>query len=370
VTYHSDFESEERGRGMGRGWITWLVAAVLIGTVLVLAGLPTDKVIEIPGPVYDTLGTVEVDNETVPLIDIPMAETFPTTGSLDMLTVRTIGNREEPAKWYQVIEAWLDPSQAVVKLNDIYPKGQSTEESIELGQAQMKESQQEAIAAAMNVLGEDYTTQVSVIGTTEGSAAEGILEPDDVILNVNGVAVESAAEVRGQLAENGTELPANITIVRDGETQVVQVTPRSGDDPSSPPLIGIQITTTYTFPYDVTVQLENVGGPSAGQVFALAIIDKLSPGPLTGGLDFAGTGTIQPDGTISAIGGIRQKMYGAQREGADYFLAPASNCDEVVDHIPAGLTVFAVANLSDSIAVLNTLSAGGSTDLLPRCMAG
>ena len=158
--------------------------------------------------------------------------------------------------------------------------------------------------------------------------------------------------------------PGPMAVLRDGAEVTSSVAPVAGDNGT---VIGVELTTTFDFPFEVAVQLESVGGPSAGQIFALAIVDKLTPGALTGGQEFAGTGTIAPDGTIGSIGGIRQKLVGADRAGADYFLAPVANCDEVVGHIPEGMQVFAVSTIADSLSVLNTVSSGASTAFLPRC---
>jgi PDZ domain-containing protein len=119
----------------------------------------------------------------------------------------------------------------------------------------------------------------------------------------------------------------------------------------------------------VTIQLDNVGGPSAGQMFALGIIDKLTPGSITGGENVAGTGTITAGGEVGPIGGIRQKMYGAKDAGAEYFLAPVDNCNEVTGHIPSGLTVFAITTLDDSLAALEAISTGADSSALPTCPA-
>jgi len=148
----------------------------------------------------------------------------------------------------------------------------------------------------------------------------------------------------------------------------VQVTPvlSEGEDPQ--PIIGINPAKGYDFPFEVNVQLGDIGGPSAGQILALAIIDKLTPGALVDGLAVAGTGTITPEGVIGPIGGITQKLYGAQRAGAHVFLAPASNCEDIAaGSVPDGLDIYAVATLADSIYVLNTLATGAGTSLLPRC---
>jgi len=104
-------------------------------------------------------------------------------------------------------------------------------------------------------------------------------------------------------------------------------------------------------------------------MFALGIIDTLTPGELNGGQNVAGTGTITADGTVGPIGGIRQKMWGAVKVGADWFLAPASNCDEVVGHIPGHLKVFAVKTLDDSLDVLEAIRDDGDLSALPTCTA-
>ena len=135
-------------------------------------------------------------------------------------------------------------------------------------------------------------------------------------------------------------------------------------------LLGVNLITDYDFPIDVTIQLNNVGGPSAGMMFALGIIDTLTPGELNGGQDFAGTGTITADGEVGPIGGIRQKMHGAQDAGAEWFLAPAANCDEVVGHVPAGLEVFSVETLDDALDVLDAVREDGDMAALPTCAAG
>ncbi|HZU92988.1 MAG TPA: S16 family serine protease, partial [Microbacterium sp.] len=132
-------------------------------------------------------------------------------------------------------------------------------------------------------------------------------------------------------------------------------------------LIGITLTTEYDFPIDVTIQLDNVGGPSAGMMFALGIVDELTPGEMTGGNDIAGTGTIDAAGAVGPIGGIRQKLYGAVDAGADYFLAPTSNCDEVVGHVPDGLQVISTSTLEESLDALEVIANGGDVDDLPTC---
>ena len=355
-----------RSRGSTVGWSLILLAMLV---TLVVALVPSPYVIEQPGPVFDTLGQVEVGGEEVPLIDIADATTYPTSGSLNMLTVSINGNRENRLNWFQVASAWFDSSKAVVPLDTVYPAGVTVEQSNEQSQTEMQNSQQEAVAAALTALDYDFTTSLEVVVVGEGTPADGQLEAGDTIVSVNGETFTDVTGLKATIAENGVESPASVVILRDGVEQTLAITPVMSGGANSAPIVGITVKGNFEFPIDVTIQLEKVGGPSAGQMFALGIIDKLTPGELTGGQDIAGTGTITGGGEIGPIGGIRQKMFGAVRAGADYFLAPVDNCNEVVDHVPDGLEVFAVATLDDSLAVLDAVSTGASTAGLPTCDA-
>ena len=117
----------------------------------------------------------------------------------------------------------------------------------------------------------------------------------------------------------------------------------------------------------ITFHLDDIGGPSGGLIFALGIIDKVTPGQLTGGKSIAGTGTISPDGEVGAIGGIRLKMLSAKRAGDRFFLAPRSNCDEVVGFEPDGLRVIPVDTLREALAVLEVIAADGDLSVFPVC---
>jgi PDZ domain-containing protein len=99
----------------------------------------------------------------------------------------------------------------------------------------------------------------------------------------------------------------------------------------------------------------------------LAIYDKLTPGELTGGKRIAGTGTITPDGQIGPVGGVKQKMYGAQRAGVKWFLAPSENCDQVIGNIPDGLTVIKVSTIQDSLKAVEAISSNKGIDQLQSC---
>lgn len=329
--------------------------------------VPSPYVIEQPGPVFNTLGNVQIDGKTVPLIDIPDETTYPTRGALDLLTVSTVGDRANLPNWFEVVSAWLDPSKAVLPLNDVYPVGYSVQDSNDDGRIQMANSQKDAIAAALTELGYDIPRVVTVGALTDDSAAKGILEPGDVIVSVDGKSVTSVLDMRAVIAASGAGKPLPIEIERNGEKMSVSVTPKLSDENPPAPIVGVYPSIEYTFPFSIDIQLQNVGGPSGGQMFALGIIDKLTPGELNGGSKVAGTGTIDGTGVVGPIGGIRQKLYGALRAGATWFLAPKSNCNEVVGHVPQGLTVVAVSTLKDSLAALKAIETGSGVKSLPSC---
>ncbi len=367
------FTDDDSGRidrsGRGRRIGGWLVAvAILAASVFAL--VPSPYVIEQPGPVFNVLGSVEIDGDEVPLIEIPGERTFPTGGALDLLTVSTIGDRENLPNWFEVMVAWFDPSKAVIPVDEVYPPGYSVEDSNADARVAMANSQKDAIAAALIEQGYDIPRVVTVGALTEGSPSSGILEPGDVIDTVDGKTVSSVQDMRDVIAASGAGNPLSIAIERNGEKMTVTVTPVLSDESPPAPIVGVYPSIDYTFPFDVTIQLQNVGGPSGGQMFALGIIDKLTPGELNGGAKVAGTGTIDASGSIGAIGGIRQKLYGALRAGATWFLAPKSNCSEVAGHVPDGITVVAVDTLKDSLAALKAIEAGSGTNALPTCASG
>lgn len=356
-----------RSEGLRLGFGVWALVVALVALV-VLTFLPSPYVIQQPGPVYDTLGTAtDEDGEGVQLIKVEGAETFETAGTLDLTTVQVVGNRERTPSWFELALAWMDSSRAVVPLDSVFPEGVTTEQRDEQNATLMVDSQHEATAAALSELGYDTGAQVVVVEALAGTPAEDRLEADDVISEINGTAVSSASQLREAIQVAGAD-PVTLTVLRDGKEQSVQLTPEKHVEGGVTTwLIGITLRTDYDFEIDVTIQLDNVGGPSAGMMFALGIIDTLTEGELNGGENVAGTGTIDAAGAVGAIGGIRQKLYGARDAGAEYFLAPEANCGEVVGHVPDGLQVVRTATLDEALAALQVIADDGDVAGLPTC---
>lgn len=362
-----DPQPEPRSRWSLRATGATLILGAILGTAAFTV-VPVPYVFEAPGPVYDTLGSVEdAEGESHPLITIEGVTTYPTDGTLSLLTVSLYGSRENRPTWLDIIEAWMRPDYAVVPLDSVYPTGTTTEEQIQSSKYSMESSKREAVAAALDSQGIAYESYLRVEDTRENFPAEGIFEVGDIFVSVNGKPARNSSVISQLIAKVGVGNVADCVVLRDGVETAVSVEVVESDPESKIPVVGVIVSSHYEFPFDVTIELENVGGPSAGMMFALGIVDMITPGFLNGGEDVAGTGTITANGEVGAIGGIVQKMYGARNEGAEWFLAPADNCDEVVGNVPAGLTVFRVATLNDALTVLNAIEADSDLSVLPTC---
>jgi len=339
-----------------------MTGAGVVAAGLGLAGLllPAPYVIETPGPSFNTIGAV--DDQT--LIEIPGQKTYPTSGNLDLTTVYMSGGPRNPVRFFEVAAAWLDPDQSVAPEELVYPPGVTGEEIQDQNAAAMTSSQESSVAAALAHLDVDFEQSLSVVGFAQDSAARGALQMDDVLQSVNGKPIAGIDVLRQELnAAQGN--PVELGVRRAGERINVEATPKANDDGDFQ--LGVLLGTDFDFPFDVKIQLDNVGGPSAGLMFALGIVDKLTPGEMTGGKHFAGTGTIDAAGNVGPIGGIVQKMDGARHQGATVFLAPAGNCGEVAGHVPDGMQVVKVENLDGAVAAVEQLGSGGGTDGLPSC---
>jgi PDZ domain-containing protein len=341
-----------------------MVVSGVLSVVLAVAALtiPVPYVIESPGPAINTIGKLNGQ----PIITVTGRESFPSTaGSLDLTTVHMTGGLPgSRVSFFDVLSSWLTPSHTIYPAELIYAPGISQEAVDSENSAAMTGSQENATAAALNALDIPFSSHLSVASIPADGAASGILKPDDELLTIGGQQVTDLSVIQDVLAK-GKGAPVEVTVHRDGGDMSLSITPQPGPDGKY--LLGISLQNTYTFPFEVNISLQNIGGPSAGMIFALGIMDNLSPGDLTGGKSFAGTGTIDQEGNVGAIGGIAQKLLGARAAGADYFLAPGANCGDVVGHVPKDLQVIKVDTLKDAYAAVSTIGSGGDGSALPTC---
>jgi len=182
-----------------------------------------------------------------------------------------------------------------------------------------------------------------------------------VITAVDGKQVTGESDLSTLISAHPAGSTLTVTILRGGQTQQVQVGTKLS---AGHPVLGVQVTERYKFPFDVTISVGDIGGPSAGLMFALGIIDKLTPMNLTGGKFIAGTGEIEATGKVDPIGGIQQKMIGARQAGATIFLTPTANCGDAKGAVPAGLRLVSVSTLSQAVNDLEAIKAGQQ---VPSC---
>ena len=264
---------------------------------------------------------------------------------------------------YDLAQAWLSGSQEILPVDEVFPPEQTEQDAQQEGAAEMAGSQSVATATALRALGKTVPEMVVVAGVPDDSPSKGVFEADDVLVSVDGDPATSSDAVRAavQRHEPGDTFP--VVVRRDGK-EVTVTAKTAGVDGRT--VMGVGLRLDYDLPVDVTLRTGNVGGPSAGLMFSLAIYDALTPGELTGGKNIAGTGTMDDDGVVGPIGGIRQKLIGARRAGADFFLAPAENCAEVKGNVPDGLRVVKVATFDDGVAAVRDIGTGKAASL-PTC---
>ncbi|MDH6628216.1 PDZ domain-containing protein [Streptomyces sp. LBL] len=356
-------------------------ATMLASTLMLVALLCAGVFINVPyaemspGPTVNTLG--EHDGE--PVLQISGRKTYGTSGHLNMTTVR-VTSADYKMNLVEAVYGWLAHDNRVVPHDTLYPDGKTEEQSTQENAEEFSQSQESAKVAALKKLDVPVRSWVIVSTVVKDTPAEGRLHAGDVIKAVDGTAVKEPADVAKLVTKHKPGQKVAFTIVPAKEqaaaekanrtatkTQDVTITTATSDDSGGKrAIVGISAGTDHTFPFTVDIKLADVGGPSAGLMFALGIYDKLTPGSLTGGRFVAGTGTIDDNGKVGPIGGIEMKTVGARDKGAQYFLTPADNCAAAADDPPKGLTLVKVNTIDDALGALKDIRSGDTADL-PKC---
>ncbi len=338
---------------MSRRSLTLAVACLATVVAIVVAVLfPVPYVILTPGPTLNTLGK---DSSGQPLISITGTHTYPASGHLNLVTISYQGGPESNLNIFQALRAWLNSADAVVPESELFPPGQTAQQTQAQDTEQMASSQELATAAALTELHIKYQTTVEVLSTVAGYPASKVLKAGDVIEAVDGKPVTGESSLSSMINEHPAGTTLQLQVLRNGQTLTIPVASKSSGGSA---VIGVQVQEQYKFPFNVRITVGDIGGPSAGMMFALGIIDTLTPENLTGGKFIAGTGEITAAGQVQPIGGIQQKMVGARDAGATVFLSPAGNCADTKGAVPAGLKVVKVATLSQAVSDLEALKAG------------
>ncbi|QQM40936.1 YlbL family protein [Streptomyces liliifuscus] len=356
-------------------------ATMLASTLMLIALLCAGVFINVPysemspGPTVNTLG--EHDGE--PVLQISGRKTYATTGHLNMTTVR-VTSADYKMNLVEAVYGWLAHDNKVVPHDTLYPNGKTEEQSTQENAEEFSQSQESAKVAALKELDIPVKSWVIVSTVVKDTPAEGRLHAGDVIKAVDGTTVKAPDDVAKLVTKHKpgekvvfTIVPAKEQAAAEKENrtatrteEITITTAKSEDTGEQRAIVGISAGTDHTLPFTIDIKLADVGGPSAGLMFALGIVDKLTPGNLTGGKFVAGTGTITDDGEVGPIGGIEMKTVGARDKGAQYFLTPKDNCAAAARDVPEGLTLVKVGTIDDAMSALKDIR-GGKTADLPKC---
>ncbi|MDO5736566.1 MAG: PDZ domain-containing protein [Propionibacteriaceae bacterium] len=335
------------------------VMFVILAALLVVVPIPF--VTLRPGHTVNVLG----NNGEVPLIEVKGLENFPTeSGQLFMTTVSTT-RVDARVSLPEALIAHFNPEADAMPRNVVYPAGLSNEDVREEAVAAMDTSRSNAVVAALRVDAQSVTEMPIVSAVVLSSPANGLLLPGDFIVSVDGKDVRTKEDVANVISATAVGDQVVFKVLRDGEEQTVSVATTEGG--KGGPVVGVNVGIGFQYTPDVVFRVDSsVVGPSAGLVFSLAIYDKISERNLLGDLVVAGTGTMDPTGRVGAIGGVRQKIAGAEEDGATVFLLPSDNCDDIGD-LATEMRLVPVETLKDAIAALQSINEGKSYEKVPTC---
>jgi PDZ domain-containing protein len=337
---------------MSRRVVTLVTGAVLLLALLVGGSqLPVPYAELGPGPTLDTLG---VDQSGKEIIQLTGRAEDDTTGHLNLTTVSV----RDRLDLLGALRGWLDPERAVVPREEIFPPGQTQQQTDEKNTRDFVTSQDSAELAALAYLKQ---TKVVISAVEDDSPSKGKLAEKDVLTAVQGTKVATIADLGDVLGRTKPGTTVTVAYERSGRAATAQVTTKEGTDENGKTraVLGVGVTLESTASYKVKIALDDrIGGPSAGLMFSLGILDKLGPEDLTGGRFIAGTGTIDVSGSVGPIGGIPLKLIAARNKGATVFLVPSGNCAEATRKPPSGLQLVKVETLSGAVDALEALEAG------------
>lgn len=295
------------------------------------------------------------------IIEIRDTQSYKVNGKL-FITSILVTDPDTPVFGAETIFNWARGENVVLPRKVVYPPIDDSQRVEAESRDEMTSSQVSATAAALRYLGYSFIEVFYISDVRNYSDGQGRLEVDDEIIKVEGKKIQSFEDIRSAYSSKKIGDSISITVLRKdsqgGSRErsfdirlVANQEPGADSEMRKKPAIGILVGTSARFPIDVKFNLEGVGGPSAGMIFALGIVEKLTPEDLIQGRAVAGTGTITASGKVGPIGGIEEKMIGAARSGATIFLAPRENCPDI-KHVPKGLKVIPISTLGEAIAAL------------------
>ena len=354
ATEQDDIESgpppSRPDRGLSRRTWTLVCSLVVVAALGLIGGFVQVPYVALgPGPTYDTLSSVSGTQ----VVSVTGTRTYQTSGQLRMVTV----SLTDKVTLFGALGLWITGGFALAPREDYYSPGVSEQQVQQQNVQEFKDSQSDAEVSALRYLHYPISAVAQQVFT--GSPADKAILPGDKLVAVNGKSVSSVEEVQSALT-NTTPGQTVDVVVQTGNQAPRDLKIKLGTRPDrgKQGFLGITPASHADIPFKITISLSNIGGPSAGLMFALAVVDKLTPNDVNGGMAVAGTGQIDDQGNVSPIGGIPFKLMAARDAGATVFLTPADNCSEAKTNVPAGLRLVKVTSLSSAVSELADLKAG------------
>jgi PDZ domain-containing protein len=334
-------------------WAGGLLTAVLLALG---AAIPVPFVALGPGSTFNTIASAQGHQViTFSGDDIPAAAHEQPSGHLNMLTIRIV----DKIPMFEAVGMWVSGRYQFAPREEYFPPNKSVQQVNEENRQMFTDSQSAAEIEALRYLG--YPNVVYVGDITSDSPSWHILQPKDRITAVDGKPVTDYQSLADIMSGTHPGQQVSVTVGRDGEPVTATIT--LGANPKVGPqgFLGVGVVERPTAPFSIDISLEDIGGPSAGLMFTLGVIDRLTPGDLSGGRFIAGTGTINvQDGTVGANGGVTLTEVPARAAGAHSRLVPADNCAEALTDVPDGLTLVKVSTLDGAVQAVKTIAAGGT----------
>ena len=318
---------------------------IVIASILPFGLMKTDYYFMAPGPPY------QWD------IAIEGAESYDYEGNLYQLTVR----RDE-ANYFTYIWAKVDNSVDLYSREVILPKGVTPQELSEISIQNMKTSENVAIAVALNILDYEIETQgdgVLVVGVMDDSPVAGKLLKEDLIISINNEVIKSTTEFISLLRTYEIGDMVSIGLIRNDKEMSIETKLIEHIDYENEPMVGFLASTPnqrFVFPISVDIDTGNVGGPSAGLMMALNVYNSLTEYDITKGIKVAGTGTIEIDGSVGPVGGVKQKVIAAKNAGSTLILVPTANFDDVQSYIDEETSIVSVDTFNEALNLISEYS--------------
>ena len=314
---------------------------IVVASIMPFGLMKTDYYFMAPGPPY------QWD------IEIEGAEFYDYEGNLYQLTVR----RDE-ANYFTYIWAKVDNSVDLYAREVILPKGVTPQELSEISMQNMKTSENVAIAVALDSLDYEIETQgdgVLVVGILDDSPVAGKLLKEDLITSINNEEIKSTTEFIALLRTYEIGDIVSIGIIREGIKKSIETKLIEHIDYENEPMVGFLASTPnqrFVFPISIDIDTGNVGGPSAGLMMALNVYNSLIENDITNGIKVAGTGTIEIDGSVGPVGGVKQKVIAAKNAGASLILVPTANFNDIESYIDDDTNIVPVDTFKQSLEVI------------------